>query len=73
MYSTLTVGFRRSDPDAQNLAPKELPLAEATMAYAAAKAALANYSKELSKEVSPKGIRVVPYPPGLRQGPPWAW
>ena len=32
-----------------------LPLPEATIAYAAAKAALANYSKGLSKEVSPEG------------------
>ena len=37
----------------------QLPLPDATMAYAAAKAALANYSKGLSKEISPKGIRVV--------------
>jgi len=41
-----------------------LPLPEATIAYAAAKAALANYSKGLSKEVSPKGIRVVQVSPG---------
>jgi len=41
-----------------------MPLAEATIAYAAAKAALANYSKGLSKEVSPKGIRVVRVSPG---------
>lgn len=41
-----------------------LPLPEATMAYAAAKAALANYSKGLSKLVSPKGIRVVQVSPG---------
>ena len=41
-----------------------LPLHEATLAYAAAKAALANYSKGLSKEVSPKGIRVVRVSPG---------
>ena len=41
-----------------------LPLPEATLAYAAAKAALANYSKGLSKEVSPKGIRVVQVSPG---------
>src|SRR5262249_34684319 len=32
-----------------------MPLPEATTAYAAAKAALSNYSKALSKEVSPKG------------------
>ena len=31
-----------------------MPLPEATIAYAAAKAALSNYSKALSKEVSPK-------------------
>src|SRR5947199_6109421 len=41
-----------------------MPLPEATIAYAAAKAALANYSKGLSKEVSPKGIRVVRVSPG---------
>lgn len=42
----------------------QLPLPEATIAYAAAKAALSNYSKGLSKEVSPKGIRVVRVSPG---------
>ena len=41
-----------------------LPLPEATMAYAAAKAALSNYSKGLSKEVGPKGVRVVRVSPG---------
>lgn len=41
-----------------------MPLPEATIAYAAAKAALANYSKALSKEVSPKGIRVIRISPG---------
>src|SRR5262245_54735082 len=41
-----------------------LPLPEATIAYAAAKAALSNYSKALSKEVSPKGVRVVRVSPG---------
>jgi NAD(P)-dependent dehydrogenase (short-subunit alcohol dehydrogenase family) len=41
-----------------------LPLPEATLAYAAAKAALANYSKGLSKEVSPRGVRVVRVSPG---------
>ena len=41
-----------------------MPLPEATIAYAAAKAALANYSKGLSKEVGPKGIRVVRVSPG---------
>src|SRR5882672_8274816 len=37
---------------------RTLPLHDSTLAYAAAKAALTNYSKGLSKEVSPKGIRV---------------
>lgn len=41
-----------------------LPLPESTTAYAAAKAALSTYSKSLSKEVSPKGIRVVRVSPG---------
>src|SRR5216110_869934 len=43
---------------------RQLPLPESTIAYAAAKAALSNYSKGLSKEVSPKGIRVVRVSPG---------
>ena len=42
----------------------QLPLPDATIAYAAAKAALSNYSKGLSKEVSPKGIRLVRVSPG---------
>lgn len=42
----------------------ELPLPESTTAYAAAKAALATYSKGLSKEVTPKGVRVVRVSPG---------
>jgi NAD(P)-dependent dehydrogenase (short-subunit alcohol dehydrogenase family) len=42
----------------------QLPLPEATLAYAAAKAAVSTYSKGLSKEVSPKGIRVVRISPG---------
>jgi NAD(P)-dependent dehydrogenase (short-subunit alcohol dehydrogenase family) len=41
-----------------------LPLPDATMAYAAAKAALSTYSKALSKEVTPKGVRVVRVSPG---------
>jgi len=41
-----------------------LPLPEATTGYAAAKAALSTYSKSLSKEVSPKGVRVVRVAPG---------
>lgn len=43
---------------------RELPLPDATTAYAAAKAALSTYSKSLSKEVTPKGIRVVRVSPG---------
>lgn len=41
-----------------------LPLPETTTAYAAAKAALSTYSKAMSKEVSPKGVRVVRVSPG---------
>ncbi|MGF7149631.1 NAD(P)-dependent dehydrogenase (short-subunit alcohol dehydrogenase family) [Sphingomonas zeicaulis] len=41
-----------------------MPLPEATTAYAAAKAALSTYSKSLSKQVSPKGVRVVRVSPG---------
>jgi NAD(P)-dependent dehydrogenase (short-subunit alcohol dehydrogenase family) len=41
-----------------------MPLPEATTAYAAAKAALSTYSKSLSKEVSPAGVRVVRVSPG---------
>lgn len=43
---------------------RQLPLPESTTAYAAAKAALSTYSKSLSKEVAPKGIRVVRVAPG---------
>jgi len=43
---------------------RQLPLPESTIAYAAAKAALANYSKGLSKEVSPRGVRVIRVSPG---------
>jgi NAD(P)-dependent dehydrogenase (short-subunit alcohol dehydrogenase family) len=42
----------------------ELPLPDSTTAYAAAKAALSTYSKSLSKEVAPKGVRVVWVSPG---------
>jgi len=41
-----------------------LPLPESTTAYAAAKAALSTYSKALSKEVAPKGVRVLSVAPG---------
>jgi NAD(P)-dependent dehydrogenase (short-subunit alcohol dehydrogenase family) len=43
---------------------RRLPLFESTIAYAAAKAALASYSKTLSKEVGPKGVRVNTVSPG---------
>ena len=43
---------------------RQLPLPESTTAYAAAKAALSNYSKSLSKEVSGQGVRVVRVSPG---------
>lgn len=42
----------------------ELPLPESTIAYAAAKAALASYSKALSKQVAPHGVRVLQVSPG---------
>ncbi len=41
-----------------------LPLPESTIAYAAAKAALSTYSKALSKEVTPQGVRVLRVSPG---------
>lgn len=41
-----------------------MPLHESTTAYAAAKAALSTYSKALSQEVGPKGVRVVRVSPG---------
>src|SRR5258706_3565399 len=44
---------------------RALPLYDSTLAYASAKAALTNYSKALSNEVSPKGIRVVTVSPGF--------
>jgi len=44
---------------------RRLPLFEATLAYAAPKAALSNYSKGLSNEVGPKGVRVVSVAPGF--------
>jgi len=44
---------------------RRLPLFEATLAYAAAKAALTTYSKGLSKELGPKGIRVNTVAPGF--------
>jgi len=44
-----------------------LPLYESTIAYAAAKAALSNYSKALSNEVGPKGVRVLRVAPGFTE------
>jgi len=46
---------------------RRLPLFEATLAYAAAKAALTTYSKGLSKEVGPKGVRVNTVAPGFTE------
>jgi NAD(P)-dependent dehydrogenase (short-subunit alcohol dehydrogenase family) len=46
---------------------RTLPLFEATLAYAAAKAAVTNYSKGLSKEVGPRGIRVNSVAPGFTE------
>jgi len=43
---------------------RKLPLHESTTAYAAAKAALVAYSKALSKELGPKGVRVNVVSPG---------
>lgn len=41
-----------------------LPLYDSILPYAAAKAGLINYSKSLSNEVSPKGVRVLTVSPG---------
>ncbi|MEZ0484615.1 SDR family oxidoreductase [Fibrella aquatica] len=41
-----------------------LPLYDSTLPYAAAKAALVNYSKSLSNEVASKGVRVLTVSPG---------
>lgn len=42
----------------------KLPLYDSTLPYAASKAGLINYSKSLSNEVSPKGVRVLTVSPG---------
>ena len=44
---------------------RTLPLHDATLAYAAAKAALTNYSKGLSNQVAPTGVRVISVAPGF--------
>jgi NAD(P)-dependent dehydrogenase (short-subunit alcohol dehydrogenase family) len=46
---------------------RKLPLYEATLGYAAAKAALATYSKGLANEVAPHGVRVNSVAPGFIQ------
>jgi NAD(P)-dependent dehydrogenase (short-subunit alcohol dehydrogenase family) len=46
---------------------RQLPLYESTLAYAAAKAALSNYSKGLSNEVAPSGVRVLRVSPGFTE------
>ena len=42
-----------------------LPFSNSTLAYAAAKGALATYSKGLAKGVAPKGVRVTMISPGF--------
>ena len=42
----------------------KLPLYDSTLPYAAAKAGLRNYSKSLSNEVTPKGVRILTVSPG---------
>jgi len=44
---------------------RSLPLFDSTLAYAAAKAALSNYSKGLAKEFGPRGIRINTVAPGF--------
>ncbi|WP_293481313.1 SDR family oxidoreductase [Phenylobacterium sp.] len=43
---------------------RKLPLPDSTIAYAAAKAALTTYSKVLSRELGPKGVRINVVSPG---------
>jgi NAD(P)-dependent dehydrogenase (short-subunit alcohol dehydrogenase family) len=47
---------------------RRMPLYEATLAYAAAKAALTTYSKGLANELAPRGIRVNTVSPGFIKG-----
>ena len=44
---------------------RSLPLFDSTLAYAAAKAALSNYSKGLATEFGPRGIRINTVAPGF--------
>jgi NAD(P)-dependent dehydrogenase (short-subunit alcohol dehydrogenase family) len=46
---------------------RRMPLHEATLGYAAAKAALTTYSKGLANEVGPRGVRVNVVSPGFIQ------
>jgi len=46
---------------------RRLPLYESTLAYASAKAALGAYSKALSNELGPKGVRVLSVAPGFTE------
>jgi NAD(P)-dependent dehydrogenase (short-subunit alcohol dehydrogenase family) len=46
---------------------RRMPLYEATLGYAAAKAALTTYSKGLANEAGPKGVRVNTVAPGFVQ------
>jgi NAD(P)-dependent dehydrogenase (short-subunit alcohol dehydrogenase family) len=46
---------------------RRMPLFEATLAYAAAKAALTTYSKGLANEVGPRGVRVNSVAPGFTE------
>ena len=48
---------------------RQMPFAKAEIAYAAAKAALTNYSKALAKEVAPGGVRVNVISPGFIDTP----
>ncbi|HBF47789.1 MAG TPA: short-chain dehydrogenase, partial [Shewanella frigidimarina] len=43
---------------------RSLPLYHSTIAYAASKAALSNYSKSLTNELGPQGLRVISIAPG---------
>ena len=52
----------------------KLPLYDSTLPYATAKAGLRNYSKSLSNEVTPKGVRVLTVSPGwINTGASKAW
>jgi NAD(P)-dependent dehydrogenase (short-subunit alcohol dehydrogenase family) len=46
---------------------RRMPLFDATLAYAAAKAALTTYSKGLANEVGPRGVRVNVVAPGFTE------